>query len=46
MKAGKVFDLRLVGTDALNSLSMERAYKVWGPELTTKIALVEADVLD
>ena len=45
MKAGAAFGLRLVGTYALNSLRMEKAYKAWGTELTTEISLVEADMM-
>ena len=39
IKAGAAFGLRLVGTYALNSLRMEKAYKAWGTELTTEISV-------
>ena len=45
MQSGAAFGLRLVGTYALNSLRMEKAYKAWGTELTTEISLVEADMM-
>ena len=42
MSAGKKYNISNLGTYAVNSLRLEKAYKGWGSELTGEISLVEA----
>jgi dimethylglycine dehydrogenase len=42
--AGEEFAIADVGTYAVNSLRLEKAYKGWGAELTNEITLIEADM--
>ena len=42
--AGEEFGIADVGTYAVNSLRLEKAYKGWGAELTNEITLIEADM--
>jgi len=42
--AGEEFGIADVGTYAVNSLRLEKAYKGWGGELTNEITLIEADM--
>jgi dimethylglycine dehydrogenase len=44
MAAGEEFGIANLGTYAMNSLRMEKAYKAWGAELTTEITMIEADM--
>ncbi len=43
-KAGQPFGLADVGSYAVNSLRLEKAYKGWGAELTNEITLIEANM--
>ncbi len=42
--AGEPYGLRLVGTYAINSLRMEKAYRGWGSEMTAEVDLFEASM--
>lgn len=42
--AGAEFAIADVGTYAVNSLRMEKAYKGWGAELTNEITMIEAQM--
>ncbi|MDX1433138.1 MAG: FAD-dependent oxidoreductase [Gammaproteobacteria bacterium] len=42
--AGDAHGLAHVGTYAINSLRMEKAYRAWGVELTTEVTPIEADL--
>ena len=42
--AGKEFAIADVGTYAVNSLRLEKAYKAWGTELTNEITMIEANM--
>ena len=42
--AGEAFGIADVGTYAVNSLRLEKAYKGWGTELTNEITMIEADM--
>jgi dimethylglycine dehydrogenase len=44
-EAGIPHGIANVGTYAMNSLRIEKAYKGWGAELTNEISMVEADVM-
>lgn len=40
--AGEAFGIADVGTYAINSMRLEKAYKGWGAELTNEITMIEA----
>lgn len=42
--AGEAFGIADVGTYAINSMRLEKAYKGWGAELTNEITMIEADM--
>ncbi len=42
--AGEEFAIADVGTYAVNSLRLEKAYKAWGTELTNEITMIEANM--
>jgi len=42
--AGEEYGIADVGTYAVNSLRLEKAYKGWGAELTNEITMIEADM--
>ena len=42
--AGEEFAIADVGTYAVNSLRLEKAYKGWGAELTNEITMIEANM--
>jgi dimethylglycine dehydrogenase len=42
--AGEEFAIADVGSYAVNSLRLEKAYKGWGAELTNEITMIEADM--
>lgn len=42
--AGEPYGLRLVGTYAVNSLRMEKAYRGWGSEMTAEVDMFEASM--
>jgi dimethylglycine dehydrogenase len=44
MAAGERHGIRLFGTNAMNSLRMEKAYRGWGSEMTTEIDMFEASM--
>jgi dimethylglycine dehydrogenase len=43
-RAGDEHGLMLLGTYAMNSLRMEKAYHAWGAELTNEVTLIAADM--
>ena len=44
MKAGEPHGLKLFGTNAMNSLRMEKSYRGWGSELTNEIDMFEGSM--
>lgn len=42
MEAGQDYDIKLFGTRALESLRLEKSYRMWGSELTNEYTLLEA----
>src|SRR5262249_43329749 len=41
-EAGKAFDLRLVGLRAMDSMRLEKTYRLWGTDLNAENSLLEA----
>ncbi|MCZ6890377.1 MAG: dimethylglycine dehydrogenase, partial [Gammaproteobacteria bacterium] len=44
MEAGKEFDLALIGMRAMDSLRIEKSYRMWGQDLTTEYSPFEASM--
>ncbi|WP_282607153.1 FAD-dependent oxidoreductase [Pelagibius sp. Alg239-R121] len=42
MKAGKEFGIGLVGMRAMDSMRIEKSYRMWGSDLTTEYSVLEA----
>ena len=42
MQAGRVFDMGFYGAFAMNSLRLEKGYRAWGADLTSKRTPLEA----
>lgn len=44
MKAGEEFDIKLVGLRAMDSLRLEKSYRMWGTDLNAENSLLQADL--